>query len=250
MCAERICADGGFRQDRGLFPRSHGTERGWSFRNAVVQGKRCGVREAPDSRWRGKPNTGPFLVGQAHGMKAGKFFMVSAKRGPGRSCSGWRGCRSSERTNRGPCSQCHDKHDGHWRDRESHECCHGRKVCLLHRDRINEFIIRPLKLFRSKSLEVAFRNPSTRNPAGAVNESSFVSSEQAFKMCFKKTCWPDPCRELDIVLIRNSFPLAHGHVQWLRRHLVAFFILVFFSCRWDATVALRTPAQHGLSDAQ
>ena len=80
-CAQNESApDGGFRQDRGLFPRSHGTERGWSFRNAVVQGKRCGVREAPDSRWRGKPNTGPFLVGQAHGMKAGKFFMVSGER--------------------------------------------------------------------------------------------------------------------------------------------------------------------------
>ena len=64
-----------------------------------------------------------------------------------------------------------------------------RKAHLHHRDRINEFI-RPMKLFRSKSLEVAFRNPSIQTSLGDVNESSFVSSEQAFKMCFKNHAGP------------------------------------------------------------
>ena len=70
---------------------------------------------------------------------------------------------------------------------------------LLHRDRINEFI-RPLNLYRAKSLEDAFRNPTTRIHEGEVSESTFVSSEQAFQDVFQKTCWPDPCPRLDIVL--------------------------------------------------
>ena len=64
-----------------------------------------------------------------------------------------------------------------------------RKAHLQYRDRINEFI-RPMKLFRSKSLEVAFRNPSIRFSLGDVSVSSVVSSEQAFKMCFKKHAGP------------------------------------------------------------
>ena len=60
-----------------------------------------------------------------------------------------------------------------------------RKVHLLHRDRINEFI-KPLKIYRAKSLQVAFPNPHISNTGVLANDPRFVSPEVAYKKCFNK----------------------------------------------------------------
>ena len=60
-----------------------------------------------------------------------------------------------------------------------------RKVHLLHRDRINEFI-KPLKIYRAKSLQVAFPNPHISNTGVLANDPRFVSPAAAYKKCFKK----------------------------------------------------------------
>ena len=60
-----------------------------------------------------------------------------------------------------------------------------RKVDLLHRDRINEFI-HPLKLYRATSLQVAFPNPHISNTGVLADDPRFVSSQVAYRMCCKK----------------------------------------------------------------
>ena len=64
-----------------------------------------------------------------------------------------------------------------------------RKAHLLHRDRINEFI-KPLKIYRATSLQVAFPNPHISNTGFLAEDPRFVSPEVACRMCFKKHSGP------------------------------------------------------------
>ena len=60
-----------------------------------------------------------------------------------------------------------------------------RRVVLQHRQQINEFL-RPLKLYRSSSLQVAFRNPTNVSRIHSEKENTFDCPEVAFRRCSKK----------------------------------------------------------------
>ena len=59
-----------------------------------------------------------------------------------------------------------------------------RRVVLQNRQKINDFL-RTLKLYRSSSLQVAFRNPTSVSRVPPDKEFTFVCPEVAFR-CFSK----------------------------------------------------------------